>query len=150
MQRSYYDTLGNITSTFQDTIKITGETTVQGVTYSVMLDSYALIFCINRNEGLYALWGDNKEYLLLKYPASSGDYYSNPSTNMTVVATDTLISVPKGNFHCYHYSLLNTSGINYPVNDYYSPGIGYVQIEVNYSHTPKIFVRSKLVDYSIK
>jgi len=150
MQSTYYDTLGNITSILQDTIHVIREQIVLGTRYSVVLDKQEEIYYVNRNDGLYALSGNGQEVLILKYPASPGDSYFIPSVYIAVISTDTLVSVPKGNLHCYHYFMWNTSGNCYPVDDYYSPGIGYVQIEVNYNYSSKVLVRRKLVDYFLK
>ena len=150
MQTSYFDTLGNLSSTSQDTIKVIGDTIIQGQKYYVMLNLYALTYMSDRNDGIYVLdVNDYQSSMFLKYPAVRNDSYSLESTNYSIASTDTMISVPKGNFHCYQYSL-SASGINIPVYDYYSPGIGYVQQEFAYLNKPLIGVRRQLVDYSLK
>ena len=150
MQTSYFDTLGNLSSTNQDTIKVIGDTIIQGQKYYVMLNLYSLTFMSNRNDGIYVLDVNNyQSSMFLKYPAVPNDSYSLGSTHFAIASTDTLISVPKGNFHCYQYSL-SDSGVIIPVYGYYSPGIGYVQQEFAYLNKPVIGVRRKLVDYSLK
>ena len=150
MQISYYDTLANFSSTSQETTKVVGDTVIQGQKYYVMFDSYALIYMINRNDGLYVLnFSNNQPILDLKYPGVVNDSYSNGTTNYSITSTDTVLSVPKGNLHCYQYSLTSTGTI-IPVYHYYSPGVGVVQDEFAYSNRPIIGVRRKLVDYSLK
>ena len=151
MQTTYYDTLGNVGSTVQESIKVIGDTTIQGQKYFKVLDGYALILCRNRADGFcLKSWNDPSEYLAVKYPSSVGDSYSYLTINVMVLSTDTIISVPNGDIHCCHYSLSRSAAPTFPLNHFYAPSVGFVQREVAFNDRPMIAIRSKLVSYIIK
>ncbi len=117
----------------------------------------ALYLLTNRKDGL---WQRNADYvapdslsrvmtLVFKYPAVAGDDYTcGLELTMSVLATDTVVTVPAGTFHCICYLATDLSGEE--TSDtvlFLCPGVGWVR-KVGYtgSSGPNwVWVLTKLV-----
>ncbi len=145
---SFLDTLGNVTSTQFDTMKVLRDTTIEGKQW------YITNWDIYRNEpdGLY-IWL-TKPHLIYKYPANAGDTYRTGSATVKIVSTNENHSVPYGTLKCYHYQLTYDNTNGYKQNNFTSPGVGYVSWEsgTNTQITHKFYtsIRYELVSYSLK
>jgi hypothetical protein len=87
----------------------------------------------NGNGGLWAYYEyDNNYELVFKYPASIGDIYNideHGYDSVKVVSKDTRVSVPAGEFDCYHY--VSYSGET-KYDQYACPGIGLVKMTYSF------------------
>ncbi len=76
--------------------------------------------------------------LMAKYPAAMGNMYSRPypaplqnvSQEVEVISTDSIISVPSGNFTCHVYRVTSSSDSRRLYDAFYALGVGLVKIHV--------------------
>ncbi len=101
--------------------------------------------CLVRGWYHYPTFRFTEQFLRYKYPATAGDQYAVPGVFhsadtawvqdsmqiCTVLSTDTVITVPAGTFHCYHYRFQWTYHSTHPgipfEDEFLSPGVGRVQ-----------------------
>lgn len=112
-----YDWHGSVTNTSSWTFYLAKDTTINNEQWFIMQhinDDDTLISNMmhaNRSDGLW-VWYTCKDSLIdqprmwSKYPAAVGDTFisgKHPEATVTVIATDTTISVPRGDYSCYGY-----------------------------------------------
>lgn len=143
-----YDSVGTIKRTSTDTT-IFYDTVISNVHW----------FHTYRNDWTYSnsdigvvsrLIGDDHIVLTYKYPALKGEHYGSPSIehanvgnewladtvyNTEIITTDTIITVPSGNYHCLGYKTLNNDAtiISYTL-EFISPGYGWIKSETYFSY----------------
>lgn len=128
-----YDTADAVIRTFNDTVMITGQTTVEGDPWfetSIEDELWA-----NRADGFW-VWPDHDDdvtepYLLVKHPANLGQKYVIPFEDihpdtMTVADVMAIVSVPYGSFTAATYQLKSYDGTVISLA-YYVRGIGKVK-----------------------
>ncbi len=135
----WYNPDGTLVSARLDTLNIIDTSTVGGKLYHIsnIGDYYR-----NDADGLRIFYGSpsgNSNYI--KFPAAVGDTFNSIAyvsddgddttfTWMELMATDILISVPAGNFKCYHYKYFDDyPGMPEGFNTFIAPGIGFVKRE---------------------
>ena len=136
--RVYSDSPQNPDTTYQE-LFVTGCESINGVRWWNIAHVYgidtveATYQWTNRNDGLWSRipWGnENLEYLRAKYPATAGENYPGPMTEqiITVISTDSAVTVPAGTFKCYVYLIDDGSAVDAPVvYEFCCPGIGMVK-----------------------
>lgn len=137
MQYTVYDTTGATQGTTYDTTSVTMDTVLAGETWYHIATkiSSGPLFYTNKSDGLWemTLGSSIAPTLLYKYPANVGDNWSvqmDASTNyqVSLQSTGASVSVPKGNYACYDYRMLDNSQ---PVEEVYlNPGLGIVAIDI--------------------
>ena len=125
-----YNQAGVVTSTGTMTITVLRDSIIAGETWSVLSNSIATNLAVytNRTDGLYAM-SSGTPYLLAKYPGSVNDTYSGIQSSKKIMSTNISITVPKGTYSCYQYQTTSSVISTLVTNEYYSPGVGYVQFE---------------------
>ena len=118
----YEDTLGTVSKV--DTVRyfIQKDSILYGKKW--FLESYQQVLLKNDDEGLWQYWSE--PIIAYRYPIAKGTVFSKYGTQATVLSTDTLISTPIGQFHCYHFQ---TNYYGLLVNDFIAPGHGYIHLE---------------------
>jgi hypothetical protein len=132
----WFDSTGNLTQTFYDSSAIISDTIIQNERWFIW-SNIARTITTNRKSGYWYRFG-NTSYLVLKYPIKKGETYKygndpNIYLDVTVLAIDSVISVPAGDFSCIIYEWRNSYG---PLSsiECYAPNIGMVRYE-RYSST---------------
>jgi hypothetical protein len=85
----------------------------------------------NTSDGMRVFEADTAA-LVFKYPAQANTSYSLPDENNTikVISTNALVTVPKGQFTCYHYRQERVISPRVTIIDFYlAPNIGIVKID---------------------
>ena len=116
--RTYWDMSGNPTQVAAEYLRVFADTVLFGQRGSIVWLYAADQFFTNSYEGVTTRWIaiDDQAHVIYKYPARVGDTYGYPiptfgqvlfmddtSWIATVIAVDTLITVPAGSFHCIAY-----------------------------------------------
>lgn len=128
-----YDTADAVIRTFNDTVMITGETTVEGDSWYETSTEDEL--WANRPDGFW-VWNDydddvSEPFLLIKHPATLGQKYVIPFEDihpdtMTVADLMAVVAVPYGSFTATTYQLKSYDGTVLSLG-YYVRGIGKVK-----------------------
>jgi hypothetical protein len=124
IQKTNYDTVGNIVYARNDTIRIHGDTLINNEKWYL---GYGIV--TNRNDGFYDYQEQSASQVSCRYkfPAISGmvSNYRN-MTDSIVSISDTVVTM-SGKYICYHYKI----GImNWSYGDWYlSPNIGIIKGE---------------------
>ena len=121
---TYYDSLGNVTSSTNITTSIVSDTVIENERWFFWNDS---VFT-NRQDGLWYLRGG----LLAKYPANRNDTYrygtdTLHSPMVRVLSVDSLIVVPMGTFSCYVYEWTETTLHYVSTVSFYCPNKGLIR-----------------------
>lgn len=116
---SIYDTNGVILSTSMFTNSITRDTTIGNEKW-FGLES---IWVINRTDGLWSRTSGGNPYLVFKYPANVNDSYNSNGDNVVVTSTNYPVTVPRGQFTCYVYTIASD------FLEYCAPNVGWVKYE---------------------
>jgi hypothetical protein len=132
--------------------QVTKDTIVYGEKWSYLESGTSGLYYLNRNNGVWnVLNGSMKNFF--KYPATARDRYFTNLGSMSVRSIDTTITVPKGTFSCYEYSLSQSV----PMADYYFlPGTGIIRIDLyeDYEETDSVrtYINSsyELSDYTLR
>lgn len=122
-----------------ETMEILRDTTFRdlewfiGSRFSLIEPTDGIMMYANRDDGHH--WIENvvvpeDETLLFAYPSEAGHVHHSNEAKIMVISTDTLITVPAGDFDCYHYAIPisdfdETSALHFFV----SPGVGLVKME---------------------
>lgn len=135
-----YDSLGNLRSSASQTFYVERDTIIPDTTYG---DEHwftlagGTILLSNREDGTWARYGfsdtmDLQEPVIyLKYWAEPWETYLSGSylgSTVTVVSTDSVVSVPAGSFKCYYYKW-DRPDINRIDHYFLSPKLGWVKTE---------------------
>ncbi len=125
-----YDSLGVPAEAFGDTLKIGQPVDVAGVRW--FETSRLGMLYRNGPDGFYNLQDVKEEPLLwLPYPAKIGKpypLYSGASLVTTVLSKDTVIIVPAGAYHCYHYRYYRSPAFLSEHTDYFAaPNVGLIR-----------------------
>jgi len=95
-------------------------------------DTVIRTICKNNFQGWWFLY-DGKSFvtgnpdLYWKYPANvNNQYITADSSLVTVVSIDENITVPAGNFICYHYHIIHYKE-SYECEEYLAPGFGLIK-----------------------
>ena len=129
-----YDTLGNVQQIFLDTVKISGDTTIEGVNwYKIDADS---IFYTNKSNGFWVMYIyssgpiSNTQSLIAKYPAEVMDYWPIPlGIQVQLLDIGSNYSVPAGRYSYYKYSYTDTIKHALLQYKYFSAGTGMIREE---------------------
>ncbi|MFH2048068.1 MAG: hypothetical protein ABIJ12_01365 [bacterium] len=140
---SRYNATGGVIEKYSIYNSIGSDTIISNVKWYSMyfyddnsLEKYALLK--NRVDGLWRRFYDESnapfksEELFLKYPANVDDYYliENDTIMVTVISTDTTITVPGGTFNCYLYRFTYELINSYIISDlYFAPEIGWIKTD---------------------
>jgi len=154
---SHLDVRGNPLDTLLDSLFIKADTSMYGENWSVIY-LYGTDQLIRNDRGgvvVRLMSNDERAHTLFKYPARIGDSYGFPLPAFagnnpvvmdddwwfsTVVAVDTLITVPAGTFSCTVYQL-SPNPSHYYLLEFISEGTGWVKSEAhNYYYTPKVWL----------
>jgi len=158
-----YDSIGNVSSTRLDTLRVTESRPYHGEIWYYMnvfwyRDDTTHRWFTNRADGLYSCDGEqfNRPFQFVKYPAKPGDVaIQDSSTNPNgggsergreVDTTDLRITVPAGTFQSYLYRFFSTtwggdlSSTGVGPGEYYAPTvgpilIGYFDLNANHSQS---------------
>ena len=147
--RTVYNTNGSVNYADTITQKIVRDSSLYGFKWS--FESYEQILYQNDEKGLWVF--DTEPRLYYRYPSFPNVQFVQNFDTVTVISTDTLITTPAGNFHCYHYRI---NFNNYPINQYICPDLGFVNMEYGYFYSkppswlPYLSVRLELLSYNIK
>ena len=148
-QRTDFDSTGNIVSTFADTMRVLRDTVIQNEHW--FITNHGIYR--NAKDGLrYWSWSDNSSYVY-SYPANENDIFIMGSAIVKVKSVNEKISVPCGDFSCYHYQAELSQLYNWQINYFLSPGIGFVSSEgPSWTSSGKyyIYYREKLLSYALK
>jgi hypothetical protein len=149
-RRTVYNPNGSINYTDTITQKIVKDSSLYGFKWS--FESYEQILYRNDEQGLWGFYTEPRLYY--RYPSSKNVQFVQSSDTVTVVSTDTLITTPVGEFHCYHYRI---NFNNYPINQFICPDLGFVNMEYGHYYSnppggwePYLSVRLELLSYNIK
>lgn len=144
-QRSYYDSLGNVTATGSgDTILIKGDTLIDGFRW--FYHRYLGHYLAYRNSETGALTRlvspntDGRVCLAYKQPARVGDTYGFPIVffaserawlvdsvfTCQVVSLDTVVTISGTAFHCYQYRVRH-KGSEWWYDEFLSPKNGWIR-----------------------
>jgi hypothetical protein len=125
---------GKLISSGIQTSRIISDTTVDGERWFVEEfsssdnNSSRTRLCTNRSDGFYIL-RSGAPLLSVKYPVNVGDRYQGFGGDAKVVSTNEKISVPKGTFVCYQYTVSLRGPAMGRATMYYFPGVGLVSTE---------------------
>ncbi len=125
---------GKLISSGIQTSRIISDTTIDGERWFVEEFSSSddnpsrTGLCTNRSDGFYIL-RSGAPLLSVKYPVSVGDRYQGFGGDAKVLSTNEKISVPKGTFVCYQYSVSLRGPAMARATICYSPGVGLVSTE---------------------
>jgi hypothetical protein len=131
---TFFDTLGNITSTMVDSTTIGRDTVIDGETwYRTHVSS--MYHYTNRADGYYLRvqdYGANAQISRLKqYPARVNDSIPSGSTYIVVASVSDQITVGAGGFSCYQYRWNYNGYAGQPSPGYrqewYCPNVGPVK-----------------------
>lgn len=140
------DSNGTTISTSTDTMLVLRDTVLQNQTWFTTTSG---IYRDSSN-GLW-IWSGGPQ-LVFKYPASAGDSFSTPNAVVTVVSTNEHIDVPYGGLLCYHYRARYPAFGNLELNDFVTPGIGFVSLEGGtgvYGGKYYVYVRRTLRSFTL-
>lgn len=130
-----------------DTIRVTADTTINGETWYLVLDSGegADFFATNREDGLWKWSGpqqpNSTPYLALRHPAAFGEEYRpTEDVSVRVRGVDTTITVEAGSFASTYYQWLVEHHAfgevvyenSHACEFYYAAGTGYVKERIPY------------------
>jgi hypothetical protein len=161
-KQTQYDTNGVAIDSLYFTEVIYRDTLLRNeIWYGISNGRYAT----NRSDGFWIIFSEEIELLNLDldtllshailewaYPSEKGNVYNfiNNISFISVISTDTVITVPAGSFECYEYE--KSSGV--PDRFYFAPNIGLVRTD--YFHFTidggKVYLAAKneLVSYRLK
>ena len=131
---SLRDGLGKLISSSIQTSRILRDTTLDGERWFVEEFSASdespsrTVLCTNRPDGFYK-FRSGAPLLSVKYPASVGDSFHGFGGDAKVLSTNEKVTVPKGTFVCYQYSVSLRGPAMGRVTMCYSPGVGFVSTE---------------------
>jgi len=125
-----YNQAGVVTSIGTMIITVLRDSIISGETWSVLSSTSGTNLAVytNRTDGLYAM-SSGTPYLLAKYPGSVNDTYTGIQSSKKIMSTNISITVPKGTYSCYQYQTTSSVISTLVTNEYYSPGVGYIQLE---------------------
>ena len=134
-QEKVYDSTGALvkSSIYADSVI---KDTVIDKTNWYKTSHYARYWQTNTVDGLrfrlYATGQPLLEWLEAKYPGEIGFIWQADARQMTIAATDTLISVTAGEFKCYYYTgIAFITGIGWEYSAYfYSAKTGLIRAEI--------------------
>lgn len=89
--------------------------------------------------------GDEWDYSMISMDWDSGQF-SETVTPVKCISTDTLISTPKGEFHCMAFEISINSG-NHIFRHYLSANVG--QVKTEHYEDNYLFSYSELIDYQL-
>lgn len=156
-----FDSVGTVQFTDTLVYKIVRDTTINSIKwFFIGNDSYAIELLTNKSDGLwYMRISDDgipgqSAVLIAKYPGSVNDsWLTTDSSTAKLIAKEVGVSIPLGNFSCYHYSITekhaqySSQSVYFPIgktyirNDrFYKIGSGQVYLES----------RSELIRLSLK
>jgi hypothetical protein len=147
--RTVYNPNGSVNYTDTITQKIVKDSSLYGFKWS--FESYEQVLYQNDEQGLWIFYTEPRLYY--RYPSLPNVHFVQNYDTVTVVSTDTLITTPAGEFHCYHYRI---NFDNYPINQFICPDLGFVNMEYGYYYSnppgwvPYLSVRLELLSYNIK
>jgi hypothetical protein len=158
MRTSLRDGQGKLISSSIQTSQILSDSTIDGERWFVMHTPASgdnpsrTSLGTNRPDGFYVL-KSGVPLLNVKYPAHVGDNYHGFGGDAKVLSTNEKISVPKGTFICYQYSVILRGPAMGRATICYCPGVGLVSVEgvtlgannVSTANTSTV----ELVDYTI-
>ena len=149
------DPLGDTVSLDSQSTVIVGDTVISGQTWyqyeTDVIQSSDLPDLRNASDGLLITGPDSTypPYLLAKYPATTGDTWTNANGDDTlwVRGTKVSVTVPAGTYECVQYAIHRLSGDS--TINYYAPGTGLVRqiFFVSRTHSQN---RSELLSATIK
>lgn len=140
-----YDTLGRAFSPYLDSLKIDSVQVTNSERWYFPGRPYEKLAFANLAGGCYyrafSSAVPTPSFLFYKYPATLNETYKAPQglvsgshvwivdtlKIMTVLSTDTTITVPAGTFRCYLYRYAWVNGIFYS-EEFLSPGVGWVRV----------------------
>jgi len=159
---------GAVSSQFQDSVRIVSALERDGFTWYVDDDG---LLCRTDETGLHPSVSCECLALNARYPAAPGDTFSTvrvlvllPSSQVPVeqvvawqvVSVDTLITVPAGTFHCYHYRTVlfapQDARLLKIQSTFYAVDVGPVLLEAydNDGSAPLILSRWELSSYHLE
>jgi hypothetical protein len=125
---------GKLISSSIQTSQIISDTTIDGERWFVMHTPASgdnpsrTSLGTNRPDGFYTL-RSGVPSLLVKYPVDVGDHFQGPNGETKVLSTNEKVSVPKGTFVCYQYSVILRGPAMARATTCYSPGVGMVSAD---------------------
>lgn len=127
------DSLGDTVSLDSQSTTIVGDTVISGQTWyqyqTDVIQSSDLPVLRNGDEGLWITGPDATDlpYLVAKYPAMTGEMWTNAvgDDTLTVSATRAPVVVPAGSFECIEYVIHRPSGDS--TINFYAPGTGLIK-----------------------
>ena len=149
------DSAGDPVSLDSQSTIIVSDTIISGQTWyhyrTDVIQSADLPVLRNAGDGLWITGPDasDQPYLLAKYPAATGDTWTNASGNDTLTVRGTAVSVTvhAGTYECLEYAIHRSSGDS--TINYYAPGTGLVKQTFFVSRTHSEY-RTELLSTTIK
>lgn len=144
-QTTLYDTLGKPYSTYHDSLRIDSVQVINSENWYFPGQPYGDLAFANLVGGCYyrAFTSNTPgpSFLFYKYPATLNESYKAPQglvsgshvwivdslRMMTVLSTDTTVTISAGTFHGYLYRYAMTNGFQYS-EEFLAPGRGWVRI----------------------
>lgn len=144
-QIAFYDTVGMLHSTTYDSLRIDSVQVIGSEHWHFPGKPYEKLAFANLAGGCYyrafSSAAPTSSFLFYKYPATLNESYKAPQglvsgsrvwivdtlKIMTVLSTDTTITVPAGTFRCYLYRYAWING-NFYSEEFLSPGRGWIRI----------------------
>lgn len=109
-------------------------------------------YCYNEDDGFYLQEENDEKKLAFKYPAENGEEWEAYGKLITVLNTDTLITVDEVEYNCYCYKGIELEPFDAWSYDYFlyfiKPGFGivkgvYIEEDAEVSHDrSEIFIKS--------
>ncbi len=152
-----FSSSGAIVSVDTGFTEVVKDTVMDGWLWALVVDEVMgdTLVASNQSDGLWA-WDSafydppGTKYLTLKYPATAGDTYPLQDFTVHVDATSETVTVPAGQFECYHYRV--TAIFNITVGEIWAhPNLGIVKAEEYTLEGFTVYLanRMELLSYSL-
>jgi hypothetical protein len=152
-----FSSTGAILSVDTGITEVISDTVMEGWLWALVVDNVQgdTLVSSNQPDGLWT-WDSafynppGDKYLTLKYPASAGDTYPLMDFTARVVSTSELVTVPAGQFECYHYRI--SAIFNVTVGEIWAcPNLGIVKAEEYALEGFSVYLanRMELLSYSL-
>jgi hypothetical protein len=150
MDNTGFDSLGTKTVYPIDTITVAHDTLLNGEHWYTIKGDESHIYA-NKPDGWYSLNTlTHQTFMVMKYPAASGDSFFHYFDALKVLTTDTLITIPSGQYKCYCYY---RGGYLNEYYDFYCPNIGEIKFEshqITAGGRKYVSLISNLITYRVK
>jgi hypothetical protein len=154
-ERIVYDTSGVVSGSQIDTVKVLGDSLLQGERWFIVSRDGGRYLVTNRSTGLWIM-GAGSPSMQYEYPGEPGDtfVFTVNTSPVRVVHTDSSITVPAGTFSCYVYETSwPSSRVHVRWSESFCPEIGFIGSESHQSQsdTSRLYLygRIRLLSYRL-